>query len=258
VQLHFLGYPGTTGAPFVDYFVADAFTVPAGSEAHFTETVLRMPACYQPNDARRERPDAVPRGECGLPEQALVLCSFNQDLKITQRVFERWCDLVKALPQALLWLVEPGAEARRRLEAHARSRGVDPARIRFAPRVHVSQHLARLRNADLALDTFPCGSHTTASDALWAGVPLIALCGDTFASRVAGSLLSAAGCGDWAFEDHGAAFAATLALAREPRALAEARLRVEHARRALPLFDSARFARDFESLLDEAATPTSP
>jgi protein O-GlcNAc transferase len=250
VQLHFLGYPGTTGAPFIDYYVADRYTVPQGFERHFTETVLRMPHCYQPNDAKRAILASIPRAECGLPEDALVLCSFNQEVKLTRPVFDRWCDLLLALPGAVLWQVAPDGDAQRNLEVHMRERGVDPARLLIAPRVHVSTHLARLGNADIALDTFPYGSHTTASDALWAGVPLIALSGDSFASRVAGSILSAAECGDWAFEDHDAAFVATLALARDRNALGEARRRIERARREAPLFDSPRFARDYESLLE--------
>ena len=256
-QLHFLGYAATTGAPFIDFYVADGYTVPPAQEQDFTEAVLRMPVCHQPSDATRGISARPSRAECGLPGNALVLCSFNQEMKISRAVFERWCDLLLAIPHAVLWLATPAAEARRNLEAHAASRGVDPARVVFAPRLaKIEDHLARLANADLALDTFPYGSHTTASDALWAGVPLVALSGNTFASRVAGSILSAADCGDLAFESHDEAFSATLALARDARALAGVRERVARARTRSPLFDNARFARDFESLLEDAVART--
>jgi protein O-GlcNAc transferase len=252
VQGHFLGYPATTGAPFVDFFVADAVTVPKESEPVFSERILRMPACYQPNDPRRALPGIRPRAESGLAEGALVLCSFNQGYKIQPPVFEQWCRLLQALPDACLWLLDCGAAANGRLATLARARGIHPARLVFSPYASQAEHLARLQNADIALDTFPCGSHTTASDVVWAGVPLIALTGETFASRVSASVLSAAGCSDWAFDDHDKAFEATLAMARDPRMRENACSRLGEARRSSPLFDAAAFARDFEALMIEA------
>lgn len=249
-QGHFLGYPGTTGAPFVDFFVADPVTVPSGAEAGFSERVLRMPACYQPNDPRRLEPGERPRSDFSMPDDALVLCSFNQGLKVREPVFERWCRLLDALPGARLWLADNGEAANDRLRNAARERRVDPARIAFAPYMPQHDHIARLRSADIALDTFPYTSHTTASDAIWAGVPLVSTYGETFASRVAASVLSAAGCADWAFGDPEAAFEATLALARQPELRQAARARLANARSST-LFDAAAFARAFENLLAE-------
>jgi predicted O-linked N-acetylglucosamine transferase (SPINDLY family) len=212
-----------------------------------------MPHCYQPNDPHRPRGDAPSRDAVGLPAQGVVLCSFNQPIKITAAVFEKWCRMLLALPDACLWLLAFDAEAQRNMRARARQLGIDPTRLVFAARIPQAGHLARLRHADLAIDTFPCGSHTTASDALWAGVPLLTTRGATFASRVASSVLATAGCRDWIFDDAEDAFDATLALARSPEALAAARARVEHARTASPLFDAERYARDFEALLLQAA-----
>ena len=212
-----------------------------------------MPACYQPNDPPRELPGIRPRAEFGLADGALVLCSLNQGYKIQPPVFERWCRFLEALPGACLWLLDSGSAANARLAALARARGIDPARLIFAPYASQADHLARLRNADIALDTFPCGSHTTASDVVRAGVPLIALSGETFASRVSASVLAAVGCSDWAFDDHDEAFEATLAMARDPRMRENARSRLGEARRSSPLFDAAAFARDFEALMIEAA-----
>jgi predicted O-linked N-acetylglucosamine transferase (SPINDLY family) len=253
IQCHYLGYPGTTGAPFVDFFIADAHTVPPGSEGAFSERILRMPHCYQPNDPLRARGAAPPREATGLSAKATVLCSFNQPIKITAPVFAQWCRLLRAMPDACLWLLAFDEEAQRNMQARARQEGIDPARLVFAPRIPQAEHLARMRHADLAIDTFPCGSHTTASDALWAGVPLVTTRGETFASRVASSLLATAGCPDWIFDNAREAFEATLALARSADALRVARRRVEHARSASPLFDDVAYARDFEALIEECS-----
>ncbi len=252
VQGHFLGYPGTTGAPFVDFFVADRITIPPGAEAHFTERILRMPHCYQPNDPARLVLPAPPRSACGLPEGGVVICSLNQPMKINATVFGRWCRLLQALPGACLWLLGFDARSQKNLQAHARANGVDPSRLVFAGRVPQAEHLARLRNADIAVDTFPCNSHTTASDVLWVGVPLITTRGATFASRVAASVLTAAECADWVFDDPEKAFEATLAMARDPRALLEAKSRVELARVSSPLFDARQYTHDFGVLLESA------
>ncbi len=247
-QGHFLGYPGTTGAPFVDFFVADALTVPPEGESGFSERVLRMPACYQPNDPRRVEPARRPRSDFGMPDDAIVLCSFNQGVKLREPAFDRWCRLLEALRGARLWIADNGEAANARLRKAAQARNVDPARIAFAPYVPQEDHMARLRNADIAVDTFPCSSHTTASDAVWAGVPLVTAYGETFASRVAASVLTAAGCADWAFPDVDRAFEATLALARQPEMRRTARARLGAARGS-PLFDAASFARAFEGLV---------
>jgi protein O-GlcNAc transferase len=255
LQGHFLGYPGTTGASFVDFVIGDAITIPPGSEDAFSERVLRMPACYQPNDPARSEAAAKPRSAFGIAEDALVLCSFNQGVKIRADVFARWCKLLEALPDAILWITSAGDAANTRLHAAARAHGIDAKRIVFAPHLPHEEHIARLRNADIAIDTFPCTSHTTASDALWAGVPLVTHYGETFASRVAASVLHAAGCAQWAFADAAAAFDATLALARDPNLRSAARQKLAGTLRNSPLFDIDTYARDFEARIEEALGP---
>ncbi len=253
VQGHFLGYAGTTGAPFVDFFVADAVTVPPGSESHFSERVLRMARCCLPGDPTRPVPAPAPRAQCGLPEGALVLCSFNQAVKIRPAVFERWCAMLQAIPNGVLWLRDPGDSARRRLMEFARRWRVE-ARLAFASHVPTrEEHMSRLAAADIALDTFPYGSHTNAADALWAGVPLITVRGETFASRVGASLLATAGLDEWAFDDAARASDAVVALANDPAKLAAAKAKAAAARNSA-LFDAAGFARDFERLLLQAAS----
>lgn len=251
-QGHFLGYAGTTGAAFVDFFVADEITVPPGAEANFTERVLRMDRCCLPNDPKRPVPVATPRGQLGLPEDAVVLCSFNQPIKIRPAIFDAWCALLQSAPNALLWLRDPGENARRRLQAHAARWHVD-SRLVFASHLPTREaHMARLAAADIALDTFPYGSHTNAADALWAGVPLVTTFGETFASRVGASMLATAGLSEWAFDDPRKALDFVATLARDPARLAAAKEKARAARGS-PLYDAPAFARDFERLLLAAA-----
>ncbi|HET7728671.1 MAG TPA: tetratricopeptide repeat protein [Usitatibacter sp.] len=253
VQGHYLGYPGTSGAPFVDFLVADAWTVPPELEGAYSERVLRMPATYQPNDPSRAVPQPSPLAGSGVEGFDVVFCCFNQPIKITEPVFERWCRLLQAVPRSCLWLAEFNRVAEQNLRNAAAIRGIDASRLVFAPRLESRAHLARLAHAHIALDTFPCTSHTTASDMLWAGVPLLTTYGDTFASRVAASVLAAAGCAEWAFADAEAAFAATVALAGDKAALAAAKAKAAAARGS-HLFDARGYARDFEALIEKAAT----
>jgi len=252
VQGHFLGYAGTTGAPFVDFFVADDVTVPAGAEATFSEKVLRMARCCLPTDPATPVPQPAPRARYGLPQDAVVLCSFNQAVKLRPAVFDGWCALLQSVPDAVLWLRDPGEPARGRLLAAAARWRVE-GRLVFAAHVPTrEEHLSRLAAADIALDTFPYGSHTNAVDALWAGVPLITTYGETFASRVGASLLNTAGLPQWAFDDAAKAQQAVTALANDRTRLAAAREKARQARESA-LFDAAGFARDFERLLLIAA-----
>jgi predicted O-linked N-acetylglucosamine transferase (SPINDLY family) len=252
VQGHFLGYAGTTGAPFVDFFIADETTVPPGTEQDFTERVLRMDRCFMPSDPKRPVPEPASRAWLGLPADAVVLCSFNQAVKIRPDTFASWCSILQAVPNALLWLRDPGEPARSRLLAAAARWRVD-SRLMFANHVPTrEQHMGRLAAADIALDTFPYGSHTNAADALWAGVPFITTRGATFASRVGASLLHTAGLDEWIFDDAARAAAAVIALARDPAALAAARDKARAARHS-PLFDAPGFAREFERMLLRAA-----
>jgi predicted O-linked N-acetylglucosamine transferase (SPINDLY family) len=256
-QCHFLGYAGTTGAPFVDFFIADDVTVPPGAEAHFSERVLRMDRCFMPSDPKRPVPEPAARASLGLPAGAVVLCSFNQAVKIRPDTFASWCAILQSVPNALLWLRDPGEPARSRLVAAAARWRVD-SRLVFAAHVATrEEHMARLAAADLALDTFPYGSHTNAVDALWAGVPLITTRGETFASRVGASLLHGAGLDEWVFDDAAKASSAVVALASEPGALQAAKAKARGAR-ASALFDAAGFARSLESVLMRAAGREAP
>ncbi|MGH8723060.1 MAG: tetratricopeptide repeat protein, partial [Burkholderiales bacterium] len=194
VQVAYLGYPGTCGAGFIDYVLADRFVLPEAERRHWTEKVAYLPDCYQVNDAAQSIAARVPdRAAAGLPEAGFVFCSFNNSYKILPRLFDVWMRLLRAVPGSVLWLLEDNAIARLNLEREAASRGIDAARLVFAPRLPHAEHLARHRLADLFLDTLPVNAHTGASDALFAGLPLVTCAGKAFAGRVAGSLLHAVG-----------------------------------------------------------------
>lgn len=249
IQVTWLGYPGTTGAAFIDYLIADPYIIRPGEESTCTERVLRMPHCYQPNDRKRVVPPPLSRREYGLPEEGVVFCCFNQTYKITPDVFRVWMRLLQRMPGSVLWLVDSAATPNLRQAVCAH--GVEAGRVVFAPRCPYAEHLARYRVADLALDTFPYTSHTTASDALWCDCPTVGLVGDTFAARVSGSILAAAGVDELicATLDDYEALALRLALDRD--ALRELRAKIARAREHAPLFDSRQFARDLERLYEQ-------
>lgn len=254
VQVSWLGFPGTLGAPFYDYLVADPHVVPAGTEACYSETVVRLPDCYQSNDRRRPRPEATgPRESFGVPDDGVLLCCFNQSFKMTPDVLAAWLRVLHAVPQATLWLLEDNAVASAALCRRARAAGIEPARLVFAPRVPLAQHLTRYRLADLAIDTFPCTSHTTASDALWMGCPLVTLTGQTFAARVATSLVRNAGLAELATPDLAHYEALVVDLARDPVRRAALRTRLAAAHGSAPLFDTPRFVGGFEAALRQMA-----
>jgi predicted O-linked N-acetylglucosamine transferase (SPINDLY family) len=248
IQVEWLGYPGTMGAAFIDYVVADPVIIPPDAQQHFSERVLRMPHCYQANDRKRARPEPRSRADYGLPAQGFVFCCFNQASKITPEVFARWMSLLRKLPDAVLWLLDDNAWATRNLLAAAEAAGVPRDRVVIAPRLPVTEHLARYRAADLALDTFPYTSHTTGSDALWEGCPLVALCGETFAARVSTSLLENCGMHDLVTHTLDDYEALASRLASEPQFMHDVRTRLAAARDTAPLFDPAAFARELEAL----------
>jgi predicted O-linked N-acetylglucosamine transferase (SPINDLY family) len=248
VQVTWLGYPGTTGAAFMDYLIADAFIIPPGQESAYSERIVRMPHCYQPNDRKRAIAEPLPRSEYGIPEDAFVFCCFNQTYKITPDVFAAWIRLLRNVPGSVLWLVDSNRWAKQELLERAQAQGVAAERLVFASRVPYAAHLARYRVADLALDTFPYTSHTILSDALWCGCPTVGLCGETFASRVSGSLLTAAGLPDLVTYSLGDYEQLAYRIASEPSLLREIRARVAHAKDRSPLFDSTAFTRDLERL----------
>jgi predicted O-linked N-acetylglucosamine transferase (SPINDLY family) len=193
IQVHYLYYPGTSGMPFFDYIVADDVVIPAGAESGYTEKVLRLPGCYQPNDSGRVLARDTSRQQWGLPDNAVILANFSQTYKFTPSVYDLWCQLLQRDPHRILWLLCEVAEEQVLLRREAQDRGIAPERIHFTRKLVTQEHLDRLRHADLTLDTFPYGGHTLTSDALWAGTPVITLCGETFASRVAASLLTDVG-----------------------------------------------------------------
>lgn len=250
VQVAWLGFPGTCGASFVDYIIGDPVVTPLDGQEGYTEHIAQMPVCYQPNDRQRETPATWSRAQCGLPEEALVYASFNQSYKIIPEVFEAWCQILLQTPGSVLWLLVSQADIQANLRAQAQAHGLDSARLVFAPFVSIEQHRARLPQADVVLDTYPCGGHTTASDALWAGVPMVALLGNTFAARVAPSLLNAVGLPELVCNDLDAYLTLAIDLGRDPQRRQALRAHLSEARTSAPLFDSQRFAADFGQLLE--------
>lgn len=251
IQVNYLGYPGTMGAPFVDYLIGDRFVTPPEQAEAYTEKLLLLPNCYQPNDRHRPISPKPTRTECGLPEHGFVFCGFNQAFKILPQVFDVWMRLLGEVPGSVLWLLQANAPAEANLRREAKARGIDAGRLIFAPRLLLAQHLARQQNADLLLDTLPYNAHTTASDALWAGVPVVTCMGDTFAARVAGSLLHAIWLPELITYSLGDYAALALRLARRPEELGKLREKLAENRDAAPLFDTKRFTSDLEALYEQ-------
>jgi predicted O-linked N-acetylglucosamine transferase (SPINDLY family) len=247
VQVSYLGYPGTMGADFIDYLIADRFVVPLEQQQHYSEKLVFMPGSYQVNDRNRRISATPPRAELGLPERGFVFCCFNQTYKILPDVFATWSRLLLSIPGSVLWLLEGNPWATLNLRREAADRGIAPERLIFAPRVALEAHLGRLRAADLFLDTLPYNAHTTASDALWAGLPVLTCAGDTFASRVAGSLLTAVGLPELITRSLPEYEALALRLAREPGALASLREKLWGNRVTSALFDTPSFVRNLEA-----------
>ncbi len=249
LQAAFLGFPGTTGAPFIDYIVGDPLVTPLSHAPNFSEHIAQMPLCYQPNDRQRPRPQPMTRAQVGLPEDAVVLCGFNQAYKINAEVLDAWVGVLKELPEAVLWLLDWHGQAKPHLLEELAQRGIGAERVFWAPRWDLGPHISRVRLADLFIDTWPCNAHTTASDALWAGLPVVTLMGQTFASRVAGSLLNAVGLPELICTDVPQYQRTIVELARDPQRRQAMRERLDQAREDSPLFDSAGFAREYEALL---------
>jgi predicted O-linked N-acetylglucosamine transferase (SPINDLY family) len=248
IQVNYLGFPGTSGAPYLDYILADRIVIPDAERRYFTEQVVWLPDCYQVNDGKRRIADQRPtRAEEGLPETGFVFCNFNQSYKLVPETFALWMRLLKQVEGSVLWLMEGKGAFAQHLRQEAGRQGVAGERLVFAQNRPLDRHLARLSLADLFLDSLPYNAHTTASDALWAGVPLLTRQGHAFAGRVAASLLGAVGLpelitGDWAAYE-----ALALRLAREPARLRGLRDRLAQNRATHPLFDTDRFRRHIES-----------
>lgn len=260
IQVSYLGYPGTMGTRAIDYVLVDRFVVPPHQQEHFTETLVHLPDCYQVNDRRRPIAAAHSRAEYGLPESGFVFCCFNSSHKITAVTFDIWMRLLEQVPGSVLWLLEtrPAAMANLRREAEARLKG-GSERLIFAPWVANAEHLARFAVADLFLDTLPYNAHTLTSDALWGGCPVLTSVGETFASRVAGSSLHAAGLPELVTSNPKEYEAAALRLAEDRTELERLRARIQKSRAESPLFDTPRFARAietaFEWMIQQASRP---
>jgi predicted O-linked N-acetylglucosamine transferase (SPINDLY family) len=247
VQVNYLGFPATLGAPYMDYIIADRTVIPDGERRFYDEAVVWLPDSYQANDDKRVRPSPIDRAAAGLPEDAFIFCNFNQGYKLAPETFAIWLRLLRGRENSVLWLLRDHDVAMARLRAQAQAQGVAGERLIFAPMMPLEQHLSRVALADLFLDTLPYNAHTTASDALWAGVPLVTCRGTAFAGRVAASLLQAAGLPDLIAETADGYEALAMALAQDPEKLAEVRARLAQNRDTCPLFDTARFTRHLEA-----------
>ena len=247
LQVQWLGYPGTMGADFIDYVVADELIVPKELAVQFTESIAWLPRCYQVNDGAQPVAHAHgSREQAGLPPAGFVFCCFNQSYKIDSQVFGCWMRLLAAVPGSVLWLLVGSDLARQNLRRHAAQCGIAPDRLIFTAGLPKPEHLARHGLADLFLDTWVVNAHTTASDALWAGLPVLTCAGNTFASRVAGSLVRAVGLPELVAGDRVQYEELAITLARDPARLAALRRRLAEARSKSPLFDTAGFVRDLE------------
>ncbi len=250
VQVSFLGYPGTLGQGFVDYLISDRFVTPDHADADYTEALACMPHSYQPHGRVASLVSTPPpRAELGLPDEAFVFACFNQAWKFTPEVFSIWCELLREVPDSVLWLLDD-PHAKGNLRAEAMARGVAPHRLVFAGHLPQAEHLARLAHIDLMLDTWPYNAHTTASDALCAGVPLVTCAGDTFASRVAGGLLMAVGLDELVTTTPEAYAALARNLALDPPRLKALRARFDASRRQAALFDVAAYTLALEALFE--------
>ena len=252
IQVNWLAYPGTLGAPWCDYLIADRFVIPSEERAQYSEKIAWLPRCYQPSDGTRAVGEVPSRAQLGLPAQAVVFACFNLAWKYTLRSFARWMKILSGAPDSVLWLLAgpPSSGADEHLRRAAHAAGVDPRRLIFALRVPHAEHLARYRHVDLFLDTNPYNAHTTASDALWAGCPVLTQPGHTFASRVAGSLNHHLGLGELNAVTDQAYIDTAVQLTRYRPMLAALRQRVEAARQTAGVFDMTAYARDFHAALN--------
>ena len=250
VQVNYLGFPGTTASPHIDYILADKIVIPEAEQRHYSEKVVYLPETYMPADAKRPVSDRTfSRAEADLPEDGFVFCCFNNSYKFTPEIFDVWMRLLKAVDGSVLWLSEPNDSARRNLIAEAEKRGISADRLVFAPFLsNIDDHLARLALADLFLDTLPCNAHTTAIDALFVGVPVITTPGPTFAGRVAASVLAAVGLPELIAASLSAYEVRARELARDPETLGTLRAKLNANRVTFPLFDTARFTRHLEAV----------
>ena len=247
IQVSYLGYPGTMSADYMDYLIADKTLIPQEFQQAYSEKIIYLPNSYQVNDRKRVISDKTfTRAELGLPEQGFVFCSFNNNYKILPATFDCWMRILKAVDGSVLWLYEDNAAAAHHLRQEAEKRGINSSRLVFAKNMPLAEHLARHRLADLFIDAFPCNAHTTASDALWAGLPVLTLMGNSFASRVAASLLNAIGLPELVTTTSQAYEALAIELAKNPEKLAALKQKLASNRLTTPLFDTPQFTKALE------------
>jgi predicted O-linked N-acetylglucosamine transferase (SPINDLY family) len=251
VQVNYLGFPGSSGLDFMDFIIADETVVPGGDESLYTERVARMPHSYLPFDCSRPAAGGgASRASAELPPHGFVFCGFSTSYKISREIFDTWMALLRDVPDSVLWLRRMDAVASENLRSAAALQSVCADRLVFAPfEPNMEAHLTRLALADLFLDTLPYNAHTTAIEALWAGVPVISCRGNKFAGRVGASVLAAAGLPELICSDLTGYRRLAADLAASPGRLLETRARVEQARGTAPLFDTKRYTRDFEEIL---------
>jgi predicted O-linked N-acetylglucosamine transferase (SPINDLY family) len=248
IQINYIGYPGTMWTDFIDYIIADNVVIPESHQADYSEKIAYLPHSYQPNDSKRQIVSTqYTRADCSLPERGVVFCCFNNNYKITPGLFDCWMRILKQAPDSVLWLLADNGAAAENLRKEAAKRDVDPARLIFATRMPLAEHLARHRLADLFLDTLPYNAHTTASDALWAGVPVLTEIGETFAGRVAASLLTAIGLPELITKSRAEYEALAVELATSPEKISAIKIKLASNRLTTPLFDTENYTRRLES-----------
>jgi predicted O-linked N-acetylglucosamine transferase (SPINDLY family) len=246
IIVNWLGFPGTMGSPHHNYIIADPIIIPKDSEQFYSERVLHL-SCYQPNDRQRYVTPVRPtKRQAGLPEDKFIFCCFNSSQKYRREVFDDWMMILQKVPNSILWLLSGQADTNKRLQQYASERGIDEARIIFAPRQPNPDHMARFGLADVFLDTSPYGAHTTASDALWMGVPVVTKIGTTFAARVCASLLSAAGLESLVCQSREQYIETAVDLASNHRRCASAREHLTRNRDSIRLFDTPQLVRELE------------
>ena len=248
IQVNYLGYPGTMGTNYIDYIIADKTLIPLESQSYYSEKAVYLPNSYQVNDRNRLISDRkFTRQELGLPEEGFVFCCFNNNFKILPSTFDSWMRILKAVEGSVLWLLQDNPQAVENLKKEAHKKGIDMRRLVFADRAPLSEHLARHRSADLFIDTLPYNAHTTASDALWTGLPVLTLQGHSFTSRVASSLLNAIELPELITYTQEAYEALAIELAKNREKLASIKQKLENNRLTTPLFDTPLFTRNLEA-----------
>ena len=247
IQVNYLGYPGTSGAEYIDYLIADSTLVPEASRPHYSEKIVTMPDSFQANSRNPISPRQYTRSGEGLPEQGFIFCCFNNSYKIGPATFAIWMRILERVEGSVLWLLAGNPIADANLRKQAAQHGIAPERLFFAQRLPLAEHLSRQRVADLFLDTLPFNAGATASPALWGGLPVLTCIGETFAGRMGASLLRAIGLPELVTETEAAYEALAVELALNPERLRDLRERLDRNRLTTPLFDTPRFTRNLEA-----------